>query len=141
MNTDKINIAPFTPNSISMSCLVNHLKHMKIIAKLVNYRLQENLIELVKKERIPHRIKSDRSIELSKKWENNIFDLCVEIMFDLFEQPSLFSYGKPIGYVNYIAELSRHNLPFYTFIINGEYTIVTSNIDSKYIAEHIRDAR
>ena len=67
--------------------------------------------------------------------------MCVEIMFDLFEQPSLFSYCKPVGYVDYITELSRHNLPFYTLTINGEYTIVTNSCDSEYIADPIRDPR
>ena len=95
----------------------------------IYYRLQKSLIEIVKNEDIYHRVKADLSIEFAKKWKDRIFDL--------FNQPSLTVGIKPAKYQEYVTELSQHNIPFYAFVIDGKYTLVTSDTDSVYIAENI----
>ncbi len=99
--------------------------------------MQERLIELVVNENIPHRVRADRSLETAQKWKNKIYDFCVDIAFDLFERPALFDYGPPIQYDEYIFKLAKHNIPFYTFIIQDNYTIITSQSDTVYIGDHI----
>lgn len=110
---------------------------MRIISKFINYSLQEQLIELIASEKIYHRVKADRSLETAMKWKQTIYDLCVDISFEYFEQPVLFDFGPPIKYDEYILKLAKHNIPFFTFVIDNEYTIITSHSDSDYICEFI----
>ena len=91
---------------------------MKLTVNFINYRLQERLIKIMKNESIYHRVKANRSIEFAKKWKDTVFDLCVEMMFDLFEQPSLTVEIKPGKHQYYISELSQHNIPFFLLSIN-----------------------
>jgi hypothetical protein len=34
-------------------------------------------------------------------------------------------------------KLAKHNIPFYTFIINDEYTIITDVSDTNYISRYV----
>jgi hypothetical protein len=110
---------------------------MKILSKFINYSLQEELVEQVANTKIPHRVRADGSLETAQKWKDAIYDLCVEMMLDLFDRPILFNYGPPTHYDEYILKLAKHNIPFYTLTINGKYTIVTDDSDADYICENI----
>jgi hypothetical protein len=110
---------------------------MRIISKFINHSLQEKLVELVANENIPHRVRADGSLETAQKWRDAIYDFCIDIAFDLFEHPVTFAYGPPVQYEEYILKLAKHNIPFYTFVISDEYTILTSNSDANYICDNI----
>ena len=112
---------------------------MKVISYFINYSIQNTLITLVEKRKIPHRVRANKRIETSKKWIHTIEDLCTDISFDLFEKPAFLRYGKGPNYKEYIYELADHNIPFFTFVIDDEYTIITSESDCEYLIENVKD--
>ncbi len=111
---------------------------MQIISLFVNHSLQKSLIEDLEKENIPHRIRADKSIQTAKKWEGKILDLCSDILLELFDEPAIYILENDKYYETYIIQLAKHNIPFFTYIVDGQYTISTSSSDSWYIADHIK---
>ena len=111
---------------------------MKIKAYFINYRMQNLLIDAFKEEKIYHRIKANHQIEFSEKWRNLVFDLCVEITLDMFYQANIYDFGSKKNYEDHVFQYTLHNIPFFTFVIDENYYIVTDEKDIEYILDNIR---
>ena len=110
---------------------------MPIIVKFINYDLQRKLVKIVAKDNISQRVRADGSLEIAQKWKSKISDFFVDMEYDIFEDYVFFDYGLPTQYDEYILKLAKHNLPFFTFVIDDEYTIITKNSDADYICQHM----
>jgi|SaaInlStandDraft_1057018.scaffolds.fasta_scaffold73921_2 hypothetical protein len=101
------------------------------IVYFINRRLQETVISHFVEKKLPHRVKKDRSLQISNKWLDEFVDLCVDLSFELFERPGFCSECTADEYEEIIQKISKINLPWYSYVINGKYNIMYSISDDE----------
>jgi len=110
---------------------------MKIIAKFFNYRFQAELISMLREEKIPHRVKANKDIQLAEKWEDALLDLSIDIVEYYFEEMAITMYDDYDRFNRHVKIYAENNIIIITLFVNDIYYIIKDDKDSGWYGENI----
>lgn len=91
--------------------------------------MQENLINYLKKKKIPHRVMANNKVKCSEKWINKLHEIAFGLVNNYFKEVYYVEFPKKNEYVKFVKFMSLRNIPFFTYIVDDRYFVLTDTID------------